>query len=158
MVFGRIDQGAGLDHGGIASGPASGVGSVAGSVRGLQCVAKGVAGRGRDPQTATRLLAREVGRRAGESGTGNRLSQAERTELCWGNPQIFSQYRTDGAVENTGGAAGLHALYDSAGGLEGVALSLHGTKRYLRGQSDCQPAVWGNGRPDRDVCQHAGFT
>src|SRR5580765_1576640 len=141
MVAGHIDQRAGLSHGGLAPGAEPGVAAAAGSICRLQCMAKDLAGRGWNTETATGLLAGETGGSSGESGAGDGLSQAERAELCRGHPQILAGYRTDRAIENTGGAAGLYAVYGTAGGLEGIAVSLHGAKRYLRGQSDRQPAV-----------------
>src|SRR5437588_139492 len=50
---------------------------------------------------------------------------------------------------------GRDALYDLAGGLQGLAISLHGTGRRDRRLADCQPPPPRVGRADRVFRQHA---
>ena len=54
-----------------------------------------------------------------------------------------------GQLKSLAEQQGRHTFYDPAGCLQGIAVSLHGTKRYLCRKSDRQPAVWRNGRLDR---------
>src|SRR5258708_38600922 len=70
---------------------------------------------------------------------------------------MLSGRAADGTAENAGGTEGPDVVHGAAGRVQGGAAPLRGTERYLSGQPDRQPAVWRNGRTDRDVRQHAGI-
>src|SRR5579864_2799154 len=136
MVAGDPDQGTGGDPRSAAAGAECGAAAVADPICGLRGLAAAVAGRERDAEAATGLLAGEAGRRGGESGSGNRLSAAEGAELRWGDAGVCAGRATGRATEIAGRRAGLHTLYGAAGSLQSNAVSLHGAKRYMRGGAD----------------------
>src|SRR5215470_4366455 len=106
---------------------------------------------------AAGLLAKEAGGYSGEFELGHRLSAAEGAELWRGQAYLPYGCATHGGAQVLGATAERHVVYGAAGGVQAVVVSLHGAKRYLCWECDCQSPVQGNGRLDRDVCEHAGF-
>src|ERR1051325_5141357 len=117
MVAGDPDQRTGRDTGSSTAGPESGTKPVADPICGLRGLAETVAGRERDAEAATELLAGEAGGCGGESGSDDGLSAAESTEFCWGDAGVCAGRATGRATEIAGRRAGLHAVYGAAGSI-----------------------------------------
>src|SRR5437763_5368204 len=75
-----------------------GAAAVADSVCRLQCVAASLAGRGRGSGAATGVLAAEAGRDCGEPRSTDRLSAAERADVCRGASSVRAGCAADRAT------------------------------------------------------------
>src|ERR1041385_6389609 len=145
MVAWDPDQGTREDPRSGAAWAESGTEAVADQICGLRGVAAAVAGRERDAEAATSVLAAKAGGCGGESGSDDGLSTTEGTEFCWGDARVCAGRATDRAAESAGRRAGLHAVYGTAGRIQDLVASLYRTERYMCGEPDRQPAIPGDG-------------
>src|SRR5262249_49950695 len=103
-----------------------------------------------------RLLEAAVGRSPGAARGARRQAAATGADLRGGGLLCEADCRTDSGIEAAGSGEPGDALYDTAGGVRGAAVSLQRTGRHSGGDADSQPAGGAVGGTDRVLRQHAG--